>query len=184
MEYAPENLQPRERYKLLAGFVLPRPIAWITTIGPSGVVNAADLLNIGLAFGQSGTARRYCQVDSSVVTPYCTTWQPTDAPFWSKQTPTGVNFKHIDASGNGIINHTDTLAVLRNWSKTRSLRGNTGNPLEVRGAAPPIFVQTGRVVEGQWTAFPIVLGDATNTATGIYGLAFSVNYDASITEGS
>jgi flavin reductase (DIM6/NTAB) family NADH-FMN oxidoreductase RutF len=41
MEYAPENLQPRERYKLLAGFVLPRPIAWITTVGPSGVVNAA-----------------------------------------------------------------------------------------------------------------------------------------------
>ena len=41
MEYAPENLQPRERYKLLAGFVLPRPIAWITSVGPSGVVNAA-----------------------------------------------------------------------------------------------------------------------------------------------
>src|SRR5436853_2615307 len=41
MEYAPENLLPRERYKLLAGFVLPRPIAWITTVGPSGVVNAA-----------------------------------------------------------------------------------------------------------------------------------------------
>jgi flavin reductase (DIM6/NTAB) family NADH-FMN oxidoreductase RutF len=41
MEYAPENLKPRERYKLLAGFVLPRPIAWVTTIGPTGVVNAA-----------------------------------------------------------------------------------------------------------------------------------------------
>ena len=41
MEYAPENLQPRERYKLLTGFVLPRPIAWITTMGPTGVVNAA-----------------------------------------------------------------------------------------------------------------------------------------------
>jgi len=41
MEYAPENLKPRDRYKLLAGFVLPRPIAWITTVGPTGVVNAA-----------------------------------------------------------------------------------------------------------------------------------------------
>src|ERR1700710_1137004 len=41
MEYAPENLQPRDRYKLLAGFVLPRPIAWVTSIGPTGVVNAA-----------------------------------------------------------------------------------------------------------------------------------------------
>jgi len=41
MEYSPDDLAPRERYKVLASFVLPRPIAWVTTIGPTGVVNAA-----------------------------------------------------------------------------------------------------------------------------------------------
>jgi flavin reductase (DIM6/NTAB) family NADH-FMN oxidoreductase RutF len=41
MQYAPNDLSPRERYKVLTGFVLPRPIAWVTTIGPTGVVNAA-----------------------------------------------------------------------------------------------------------------------------------------------
>src|SRR5260370_7187079 len=41
MEYAPDDLTPRERYKVLTGFVLPRPIAWVTTAGRSGVVNAA-----------------------------------------------------------------------------------------------------------------------------------------------
>jgi len=41
MQYAPEDLAPRERYKMLAGFVLPRPIGWVTTVGPTGVVNAA-----------------------------------------------------------------------------------------------------------------------------------------------
>src|SRR3954462_13415001 len=41
MEYAPNDLTHRERYKVLTGFVLPRPIAWVTTIGPTGVVNAA-----------------------------------------------------------------------------------------------------------------------------------------------
>ncbi len=41
MEYAPDDLTPRERYKVLTGFVLPRPIAWVTTVGPTGVVNAA-----------------------------------------------------------------------------------------------------------------------------------------------
>jgi flavin reductase (DIM6/NTAB) family NADH-FMN oxidoreductase RutF len=35
------ELGPRERYKLLIGTVVPRPIAWVTTIGPEGVVNAA-----------------------------------------------------------------------------------------------------------------------------------------------
>jgi flavin reductase (DIM6/NTAB) family NADH-FMN oxidoreductase RutF len=41
MEYVPGDLSPRERYKVLTSFVLPRPIAWVTTLGPAGVVNAA-----------------------------------------------------------------------------------------------------------------------------------------------
>ena len=41
MEYAPEELALRDRYKVLTAFVLPRPIAWVTTMGPTGVVNAA-----------------------------------------------------------------------------------------------------------------------------------------------
>ena len=41
MQYAASKLNAHERYKLLISFVLPRPIAWVTTIGPTGVVNAA-----------------------------------------------------------------------------------------------------------------------------------------------
>ena len=41
MQYAASELSPHERYKLLISFVLPRPIAWVTTIGETGVVNAA-----------------------------------------------------------------------------------------------------------------------------------------------
>ena len=35
------DLAPLDRYKLLCGVVVPRPIALVTTIGPDGVVNAA-----------------------------------------------------------------------------------------------------------------------------------------------
>ena len=41
MQYAAADVNPRDRYKILTAFVLPRPIAWVTTIGPTGVVNAA-----------------------------------------------------------------------------------------------------------------------------------------------
>jgi flavin reductase (DIM6/NTAB) family NADH-FMN oxidoreductase RutF len=41
MEYAAVDLSPRERYKVLTSFVLPRPIAWVTSVGATGVVNAA-----------------------------------------------------------------------------------------------------------------------------------------------
>ena len=37
MQYAAKDVTPHERYKLLISFVLPRPIAWITTVGPTGV---------------------------------------------------------------------------------------------------------------------------------------------------
>jgi flavin reductase (DIM6/NTAB) family NADH-FMN oxidoreductase RutF len=35
------DLTPRERYKLLIGTVVPRPIAWVTTLDAEGRVNAA-----------------------------------------------------------------------------------------------------------------------------------------------
>src|SRR5438046_10324013 len=41
MGYVPDDLTPRERYKVLTSFVMPRPIAWVTSVGPTGVVNAA-----------------------------------------------------------------------------------------------------------------------------------------------
>jgi flavin reductase (DIM6/NTAB) family NADH-FMN oxidoreductase RutF len=41
MQYAVNDVSHHERYKLLISFVLPRPIAWVTSIGPDGVVNAA-----------------------------------------------------------------------------------------------------------------------------------------------
>ena len=41
MEYSPSDLTRRERYKVLTSFVLPRPIAWVTSLSADGVVNAA-----------------------------------------------------------------------------------------------------------------------------------------------
>ena len=35
------TLSQKDRYKLLVGLVIPRPIALVTTLGPGGVVNAA-----------------------------------------------------------------------------------------------------------------------------------------------
>lgn len=36
-----DEMAPKERYKLLCGAVTPRPIAWITSLGEGGQVNAA-----------------------------------------------------------------------------------------------------------------------------------------------
>ena len=41
MQIAPDTLTPDATYRLLSGLVVPRPIAWISTLSPGGVVNLA-----------------------------------------------------------------------------------------------------------------------------------------------
>jgi flavin reductase (DIM6/NTAB) family NADH-FMN oxidoreductase RutF len=63
------DLEPRQRYKLLCGLVVPRPIALVTTLSPQGVVNAAPfsffnvfsetppLIVLGLQHNPDGTPK-------------------------------------------------------------------------------------------------------------------------------
>jgi flavin reductase (DIM6/NTAB) family NADH-FMN oxidoreductase RutF len=41
MQLSPDALSPVERYKLLIGLVVPRPIAWVSTLSPDGRPNLA-----------------------------------------------------------------------------------------------------------------------------------------------
>lgn len=41
MQFVMAELPVRQRYKILVSTVTPRPIAWVTTLGVNGVVNAA-----------------------------------------------------------------------------------------------------------------------------------------------
>ena len=41
MQYDMLSLEARKRYKLLSSLVVPRPIAWVSTLSPNGVVNLA-----------------------------------------------------------------------------------------------------------------------------------------------
>ncbi|RVT93533.1 flavin reductase family protein [Sphingomonas crocodyli] len=41
MQFDFEHLSRSERYKLMASVITPRPIAWVTTLNPAGMLNAA-----------------------------------------------------------------------------------------------------------------------------------------------
>ncbi|QAY95486.1 flavin reductase family protein [Methylovirgula ligni] len=41
MQISAESLSAEQAYRLLSGVVVPRPIAWVTTLSPNGKVNAA-----------------------------------------------------------------------------------------------------------------------------------------------
>ncbi len=146
---------------------------WAGDTDTSGVVNHADLLNIGLAFGEKGT-KRFCNAPDT-----CMTWFAQSSFAWGQRIFNGVNPKHIDGNGDGEINKADTLAVRRNWLKKHNL---VGSKVLTRGEATPIFVSAKNVVAGQSVALPIMLGDLAKPANGVYGLAFSIAYDPSVLE--
>jgi flavin reductase (DIM6/NTAB) family NADH-FMN oxidoreductase RutF len=49
MEISVSNLVRQEKYKLLIGAVVPRPIAWVTSLSAAGVVNAAPFSYFNVA---------------------------------------------------------------------------------------------------------------------------------------
>jgi flavin reductase (DIM6/NTAB) family NADH-FMN oxidoreductase RutF len=67
------DLEPPQRYKLLCGLVVPRPIAWVTSVSREGVVNAAPfsffnvfsdepaLVVLGLQRKADGSAKDTCR---------------------------------------------------------------------------------------------------------------------------
>lgn len=45
-----QNVSGRETYRLLSGVILPRPIAWVTTLGDAGVLNLAPFSSFMCVF--------------------------------------------------------------------------------------------------------------------------------------
>ncbi|MGG1659330.1 flavin reductase family protein [Brevibacillus sp. NRS-1366] len=49
MEIAISDIAFQEKYKLLIGCIVPRPIAWVTSLGEDGVINAAPFSYFNVA---------------------------------------------------------------------------------------------------------------------------------------
>jgi photosystem II stability/assembly factor-like uncharacterized protein len=146
-----------------------RSCVWPGDTDSSGTVNHFDLLNIGLNYNTFGLARPANLQN--------TDWYGHFAEYWFKNSGnTGINLKHVDANGDGFISFTDTLAIIKNWEKTHNLAAP--KPISTLSVTPPISIETSPVSENKSYAFPIILGDATNMVDAIYGLGFSIGYDA------
>ena len=152
---------------------------WPGDTDTNNVVNNFDLLNIGLAFDSVGPSRFGGSLS----------WIGQGVEDWSQSTiNTNVNFKHIDTDGNGIVNSDDTLAISQNWGLTHNFTGTTvfdqftDLPIATDGSIlnAPFYVEPDSLPEGETVGLDIILGDMTNVVSGLYGIAFSIEYDASI----
>lgn len=134
-----------------------------------------DLLNIGLAYGKTGTPRQ----DANIA------WLGQPSADWTDSFGNGVNYKHADTNGDGIINAADKEAITQNFGLTH---GNVDPYIAPVPAtdAPSLFVQMpdpSNISVGAFEA-EIHLGTTTNTLDDVYGLAFTLDFNDQIFDAS
>ncbi len=131
----------------------------------NGLANHQDVLNIALAYDQSGPDRRSEQIIRK------------DFSFpWSQTTPqSAVDFRNMDCNGDGIVNEEDLTAIEQNFSYNLQ----PGRVIGAEGETP-LYLDADTLLSGQTQSFPIVLGEDLLPAEAVYGLAFSIQYDPDV----
>jgi len=129
------------------------------------VANAFDLLNVGLAYGESWLPRS--SISNAWVGHFSNNWIPLFSG--------GVNYKHADCDGSGIVDSLDALAISLNYGLTHpktsaGFRGPNDPNLTLEFANDTVFES------GTATAI-INLGDIGIPVNSIYGIAFKLNYN-------
>ena len=137
---------------------------WPGDTDDNAVVNHFDVLAIGLTHGESGFPRPNASSQ----------WAGQTAQDWNTVQPIAglPNYKHIDANGDGFINQQDVLVVRQNYGQSY-LRQDASLLGDI-----PFFVEGQTARQGQRLSLPLILGSPTHLPNGVYGIAFSLDYDA------
>lgn len=144
-------------------------IVWPGDANRDGAVSNTDVLELGLAANNTGPAR----------TPTSNAWNGQYAAAWTGTVSSGWNKAHADCNGDGIINASDNAAITQNFGLTHSFKENhvvSANP-DIHLVAPvaPIFA-------GNWNKADIHLGDANNSISQVYGIAYEVLFDQALVQ--
>ena len=146
---------------------------WPGDANANKVVEITDVLNIGIAYNDSGARRAY---PSNL-------WDAKYADNWGRKFITGADFKHADCNGDGVVDSLDLIAIAMNWGDFHFKNGavSSGNPSD-----PPFSVQFTKdsFLAGSTAMANLVLGTASNPVKSAYGFAAAYSYDHSYIDSS
>ena len=137
------------------------------------VVDAHDVLTIGLGYSFTGNAR-----------PNATTgWYSQPCQDWKNAFLSPLNYKQADCNGNNTIDYNDTLAVTANYSKThlKALIRTQGKPTDAPFSV--VFLKDS-LQSGDTITADVVLGSSSIAAKNIYGLSFGIDFNSSLIDPS
>lgn len=145
---------------------LPSDSTWPGDANLDLVADNNDLLAIGLAYGETGPARPNASL----------AWIGQPGFDWNDSLPSGINHKHVDTNGDGIVDANDTLAILQNYGLTH----NKGDDFDATGPPLSMTFLEDSLLAGDTATIIISYGVDTLIATDVYGLAFTLQYDSTL----
>ncbi len=145
---------------------------WPGDADANHIVDNTDLLPIGLFYGQTGSPRL---VTSNL-------WQADSCANWGFYESNGADIKHADCNGDGVIDNNDTLAVNLNFNLTHAIITHNNN--EAKLNAPDLYFVTNSTSYNAGDIVDVELwaGTSVTPVSNLYGLAFNVNYTASLVQ--
>jgi len=155
-------------YTVIDSCNAPTPNVWPGDCNYDLVVNMADALHVGLAYGATGATRPNA---SSL-------WYAQPMVDWS-QSYANCNYKHGDADGSGTIDVNDTLPISQNYSLIHPYRVSAP---QVEGSAPILKLDCTVDTVGLQTLVQVnvMLGDNTLPVDSLYGISFRITSDAGL----
>jgi len=144
---------------------------WPGDANNNGIVNAVDVLFIGLANDADGPER-----------PGGTTiWEPQSFDLWPQSFPNGLNYGYADGDGDGEIEDDDIdNAILPNFGLTHEPEQPDFYANAAAGSGAPKITLTPSatlVEEGAVVDISLALGDLQQPISNFYGIAFRFSYD-------
>ncbi|TXT28255.1 MAG: hypothetical protein FD136_2023, partial [Chitinophagaceae bacterium] len=126
--------------------------------------NHYDLLSIGLNYGLSGPVR-----DS-----VSTRWIGHFGTDWSTAMPNGINKKHSDCNGDGVVDLTDLEAIKQNFAYSHPYQ--PGKTSKYNAANPDLYfeITDADIAPGSTVEVSIMAG---RDSISLYGIGFEVKID-------
>ncbi|NRB52989.1 MAG: hypothetical protein HRU41_35335 [Saprospiraceae bacterium] len=138
---------------------------WPGDTNSDGLVNTDDILSLGLAIGKAGPARSSPTIF----------WEAQNSEDWPSFYPDGLNHKHADCDGNGLVEEIDLEVINENYDFKHPL---------AKGLSPGdlpdlklVFSQDSLPAGGKVMA-DLVLGSTESPIADLHGLRFNLHLDS------
>jgi hypothetical protein len=165
-----ENYFTVSAYSDTAGALFYEPSflqsVWPGDANQDSIANNNDVLAIGLGYGQTGIPRTI----SSLF------WSAHNADDWGIMQTCGADMKHADCDGNGTVDNFDVSGVIQNYSMVHAFAPIVTEQ-RLTTADLALYPQTYSTA-GNQISVDIWLGSSTAPVNGLYGIAFTIQYDA------